>query len=38
MSNNKCVKCNKVITDGSKELKTIRKEGKNNFKTEHYLW
>ena len=35
-SNNKCVKCNKVITDGSKELKTIRKEGKNNFKTEHY--
>ena len=35
-SNNKCAKCNKVITDGSKELKTVRKEGKNNFKTEHY--
>jgi hypothetical protein len=35
-SNNKCVKCNKVITDGSKELKTVRKEGNNNFKTEHY--
>ena len=35
-SNNKCAKCNKVITDGNKELKTIRKEGKNNFTKENY--
>lgn len=35
-SNNKCAKCGKVITDGNKELKTIRKEGKNNFTKENY--